>query len=44
MSNWATFYGWVYTQALRLCPRGFRADFGHEMRGLFVQAIELHAH
>jgi hypothetical protein len=43
MSNWTTFYGWVYTQALRLCPRGFRADFGHEMRTVFVQAIELHA-
>jgi hypothetical protein len=30
MSHWTTFYGWVYTQVLRLCPRGFRADFGHE--------------
>jgi hypothetical protein len=26
MSNWTTFYGWFYTQALRLCPRGFRAE------------------
>lgn len=43
MSNWTTFYGWFYTQALRLCPRGFRADFGHEMRAVFVQAIEPHA-
>ena len=43
MSNLTTFYGWFYTQALRLCPRGFRADFGHEMRAVFVQAIEPHA-
>jgi hypothetical protein len=33
----------LYTQALRLCPRGFRADFGHEMRAVFVQAIETRA-
>ena len=43
MSNWTTFYGWFYTQALRLCPRGFCADFGHEVRSVFVQAIEPHA-
>jgi hypothetical protein len=40
MSNWTTFYGWFYTQALRLCPRGFRADFGHENRLLMVAHTE----
>ena len=43
MSNWTTFYGWFYTQALRLYPREFRADFGDEMRVVFRQAIQAHA-
>lgn len=37
------FYGWLYTQALRLYPREFRADFGEEMRAVFTQTIEVHA-
>jgi len=43
MNNWTTFYGWFYTQALRVCPRGFRADFGHGMPAVFVQANATHA-
>ncbi len=43
MSNWTEIYGWFFTQVLRLYPREFRADFGDEMRAVFLQAVQAHA-
>jgi hypothetical protein len=43
MSNHTGIYGWFFSRLLRLYPSAFVAEFGDEMIGVFLQAMEAHA-